>query len=271
MKYASSSAVSEPPPPPGFVFPPRVIEIPRERQNHKLSLCGVDPAFWGDTGYPTFLGMSAIMVQRCSGLSINANVHTTQIYRMNSRVSLDQSITTASDVSRVEPRPRGEQVFADFGYALNDGSVPLRASRSSLNPGPGDPSGRLAAKPIDLLDGMSQISEVQLIAENVASYSDKAANLIHSGPATAQRCGFHAPIAGGLIVSHIMLDAVIDEAGCVRPVTGLEMDIRFLRTMDWSERLGVLATCKDAQGLGTLQVLALMANSKTCMQSALFA
>lgn len=77
--------------------------------------------------------------------------------------------------------------------------------------------------------------------------------------------------AGGLTVPHIMLGAVIDEAGRVEPVTGLGTDIRLLRPMNWTERLGVPATGKDAQGLGTLLVLALMANPKTCMPSALFA
>ena len=67
MSEAASSAVSEPPPPPGFVFPPRVVDISRERQNRKLALCGVDPTIWGDAGDPTFLGLFAIMAQRWSG------------------------------------------------------------------------------------------------------------------------------------------------------------------------------------------------------------
>jgi hypothetical protein len=256
MHDATSVAVSEPAPPSGFVFPPRVLEISRERQNHKLSLCGAEPAIWGDAGDPTFLGMYAIMAQRWSGRSINGNAHMTQIYRLNSPVPLNQSITMAGEVSRVDPHPRGAQVFADFGFALNDGSVPLRASRSSLNPGPGDSSGRRVATPSDPLAGMSQINEVQLIPENVASFLDEAENLIHSDPAIAERFGFPAPIAGGLMASHIMLGAVIDEAGCAGPVTGLEMDIRCLHPLYWDKRVRVLSTSKDAPGPRCLVVVA---------------
>jgi hypothetical protein len=255
MSEAASSAVSEPPPPPGFVFPPRVVDISRERQNRKLALCGVDPTIWGDAGDPTFLGLFAIMAQRWSGRSINGNVHMTQIFRLNNPLPLDQPITMAGEVSRVEPHPRGSQVFADFAFALNDGSVPLRASRSSLNPGPGDPSGRRVTMPSDPLAGMSQISEVQLIPENVASFSDEAENLIHSDPATAERFGFRAPIAGGLMASHIMLGALIEELGRAGPVTGLDMEISFLRPMFWDERLRLLATPKDALGPRRLAVV----------------
>ncbi|MDC0360864.1 hypothetical protein OAN80_03695, partial [Alphaproteobacteria bacterium] len=158
---------------PGFVFPPRVVDISRDRQNRKLTLCGVDPTIWGDAGDPTFMGVFAIMAQRWSGRSINGNVHMTQIFRLNNPLPLDQPITMAGEVSRVEPHPRGSQVFTDFAFALNDGSVPLRASRSSLNPGPGDSSGRRVAMPTDPLAGMTQISEVQLIPENVANFSDE--------------------------------------------------------------------------------------------------
>ena len=139
-------------------------------------------------------------------------------------------------------------MFADFAFALEDGSVPLRASRSSLNPGPGDPSAQRVTTPIDPLAGMAQISEVQLLPENVASFSDEAENLIHSDPATAERFGFRAPIAGGLMASPILLGALINEAGQPGPVTGLDMEIKFLRPMFWDERLRILGTPVDAPG-----------------------
>ncbi len=255
MSNATSFAVSEPPLSSGFVFPPRVLEISRERQNHKLSLCGLDTRIWGDAGDPTFLGMYAIMAQRRSGRSINGNLQMTQIYRLNSPIPLNQPISMAGEVPRIEPHPRGAQVFTDFGFALNDGSVPLRASRSSLNPGPCDPAGCRVAMPSDPLAGMSQINEVQLIPENVASLSDEAEHLIHSDPATTERFGFRAPIAGGLMASHIMLGAVIDETSRVGPVTGLEMDIRFLRPQFLHERVRVLAMPKDAPGPRRLAVV----------------
>ena len=75
----------------------------------------------------------------------------------------------------------------------------------------------------------------------MAAFSDEADNLIHSDPETAKRFGFRAPIAGGLMASHIMLGALSAEAGG-GPVSRLKGEIRFLRPMFWDERLRLLAT-----------------------------
>lgn len=255
MSNPTSTPLNDPPPPVDFVFEPRVLEITRERQRHKLALCGIDPDVWGDAGDPTFLGVYAIMAQVWSGRSINGNVHMSQVFRLNKALPLDQPITMAGEVSRIEPHPRGQRVFADFAFALNDGTVPLRASRSSLNPGPGAPNAQRVSTPDDPLAGMSQISEMQLVPENVASFSDEANNLIHSDPATAQHFGFRAPIAGGLMASHIMLGALINEAGRRAGISGLDMEISFLRPMFWDERLRIMGTPVGAPGPRRLAVV----------------
>ncbi len=88
---------------------------------------------------------------------------------------------------------------------------------------------------------MSEIFQTSLEPEKVAAFSDEAENLIHSDPATAERFGFRAPIAGGLMASHIMLGALAAEAAS-GPVTRLKGEIAFLRPMFWDERLRLYAT-----------------------------
>lgn len=234
-------AHSDPPPPVGFEFAPKDVEVTRERQKRKLECCGVDSDIWGDVADPSFFAFYTIMAQRWSGRSINGNVHMTQVYDLKAGLPLDAPLRMTGAVSRIDPHPRGSVVYADFAFAAKDGSTPMQARRSSLNPGPGDADApRLSLPPIDV-SAMEQIYEVTLEPERVASFSDEASNLIHSDPATAERFGFRAPIAGGLMASHIMLGALVAEAGS-GPITRLNAEIAFLRPMFWDERLRLFAS-----------------------------
>lgn len=237
----AATAKSEPPPPVGFPFPARDVEVTAERQRRKLACCGIDADVWGNVADPSFFAFYTIMAQRWTGRSINGNVHMSQVYRLNAGLPLDAPLTMTGKVTRIDPHPRGDVVFAEFAFETAGGGVPLEADRSSLNPGEGDPNAaRSALPPVDL-NRMRQIHETALEPERVAAFSDEAANLIHSDPATAERFGFRAPIAGGLMASHIMLGALAIEAGG-KPITSLAAEIQFLRPMFWDERLRLMAT-----------------------------
>lgn len=241
------TARSETPPPVGFVFPDRDVEVTAERQRRKLACCLVDADLWGDCADPTFFAFYTIMAQRWTGRSINGNVHMSQVYRLNAGLPLDTPLTMSGAVSGIDPHPRGAVVYADFTFTAADGATPLIANRSSLNPGEGDPDApRQTMTPVPK-DRMSQIHEMTMRPDLVAGFSDEAENLIHSDPKTAQDFGFRAPIAGGLMGSHIMLGALAAEAGR-GPITGLEAKINFLRPMFWDERLRVFATPRDDAG-----------------------
>jgi len=235
------------PPPVGFKFTPRDLDVSRERQRRKLACCDIDASLWGDVADPSFFALYTIMAQRWSGRSINGNVHMSQIYRLDAGLPLDEPLAMTGEVVRIDPHPRGQVVWANFAFTDASGATPLRADRSSLNPGPGDPNAkRRDMPPVDIAE-MAQIHEIALEPEKVAEFSDEAENLIHSDPETAQRFGFRAPIAGGLMASHITLGALVKEAG-LGPITGLDAEIAFMRPMFWDERLRLFATPKDAPG-----------------------
>lgn len=248
------TSFEETPPPVGFVFPPRDVDVTEERQRRKLACCGIDADVWGDCADPSFFAFYTIMAQRWTGRSINGNVHMSQVYRLKSGLPLGAPLTMTGAVRRIDPHPRGEVVYADFSFRAADGSVPLEANRSSLNPGEGDPDAPRREIAPDPIDSMVQIHETTLTPDGVASFSDEAENLIHSDPATAEKFGFRAPIAGGLMASHIILGALAGEAGR-RPVTSLEAEMFFLRPMFWDERLRLMATSAGAGGARRLALI----------------
>lgn len=241
-------------PPVGFAFEPRAVDVSAERQRRKLDCCNVDAALWGDAADPSFFAFFTIMAQRWSGRSINGNVHMTQVYRLKQALPLGPPLTMTGEVVRIDPHPRGEVVWADFRFTDAGGVCPLEADRSSLNPGPGDPDApRTTMRPAPR-DRMTQVHQTQLEPERVAGFSDEAENLIHSDPETARRFGFRAPIAGGLMASHIMLGALAAEADA-GPISGLDAEIAFLRPMFWDERLTLFGTDRAAAGPRSLALV----------------
>lgn len=241
------TALDETPPPVGFAFPVRDVDVSTERQRRRLACCRIDADIWENAADPTFFAFYTIMAQRWTGRSINGNVHMSQVYRLNAGLPLDTPMTMSGEVRRIDPHPRGNVVYADFAFKAPDGSTPLLANRSSLNPGVGDPEApRRTMTPVPM-ERMAPIHEMQMEPDLVASFSDEGSNLIHSDPETAKKFGFRAPIAGGLMGSHIMLGGLILEASA-GPVTQLDAEISFLRPMFWDDRLRLFATPRGDAG-----------------------
>jgi hypothetical protein len=244
---ANVDQLSQTPPPVGFRFDDRQVVVERARQVRKLECCGVNPAIWGSAADPSFFAFYTIMAQRWTGRSINGNVHMSQKYILNAALPLDVPLWMKGEVVKIDPHPRGERVWADFTFTDNDGIVRLRANRSSLNPGKTNADApRISVPSLDLAN-MELVNETILEPDKVAAFSDEAENLIHSDPVTAKKFGFRAPIAGGLMASHIMLGGLVAEAD-QGGISELEGEIFFLRPMFWDERLRFIATPANTGG-----------------------
>lgn len=226
---------------PGLEFPEWDFVTSAEHQAAKLACCGVDPALYGDRLDITVLALATILSAKQAGISINGSVHMAQFFDMREPVMLGEALTVRGEVMEMVKEPRGHVVASRFDFARADGSVPVRAARSSLvlDPAVGaKPSGK--KKPGsdgDPRDGMALIATHQLIPEQVAAYSDEADNLIHSDPKTAQAFGFRAPIAAGLIAVRFMMAALCDPT----PPDRLKIRIRFRRPMFWDEKMELWA------------------------------
>ena len=224
----------------GFEYPAWDFEVTAETQARKLACCDIDPAIYGDRVDITHYALATVLSAKRAGLPVNGRVHMTQRFIQNEQIVLGETLTVRGEDIKVVPDRRGQIVTSRFEFVRPDGSIPLRAERSSLVldatlAEKAQPSAAKSKPAADPTEGMIKIGEKQLVPEKVAAYSDEAENLIHSDPETAQRFGFRAPIAAGLMAIRFMMEALSKEAVPQQ----LDLQIRFRRPMFWDEKLDI--------------------------------
>ena len=219
----------------GFAFETVAFSVGRAFQEAKLGAAGIDPARYGDLADPTFLGHGALKAMHESGISLLGQVHMTQRFRLHRAVRVDEPLTVAGEVTRIEDVPRGRRVWCRFGYRDGEGRAVCETERSGLRPDPARKRGPGGGASAADEDGFERIAEHRLTPEGVAAYSDDTLNAIHNDPEVAARYGFRAPIAAGLMGIHYYVAAL---AGKGMPER-LDLAIRFLRPMFWDDRLGL--------------------------------
>ena len=219
----------------GFAFETVEFAVERAFQEAKLRAAGIDAGRYGDRADPTFLGHGALKAMHESGISILGQVHMTQRFRLRGPVRLDEPLTVAGEVTRIDAVPRGRQVWCRFSYRDREGREVCRTERSGLRPDPArkrGPGG--GADPPDE-EGFREVAGHRLTPEGVAAYSDDTLNAIHNDPEVAARYGFRAPIAAGLMGIHYYVAALSGDGMPER----LDLAIRFLRPMFWDDRLSL--------------------------------
>lgn len=224
----------------GFTYPSFEVTVTPEDQAEKHRLCGVDTRLFGDYADITYFANQAILATKRAGITINGSVHMTQRYRLMEPIMVGEKLEQRGEITSTEDTPKGRIVRSTFTYVRPDGSVPMVAERSSIRldlgtgekPAAKESSAPKAAEPLP----EHELSVVQFVPEHVAAYSAEADNRIHSHPEVARQFGFRAPIAGGLMASRLMMEALYRKG----PVRSLEMEIRFLRPMFWDDRLRVV-------------------------------
>ena len=90
--------------------------------------------------------------------------------------------------------------------------------------------------------GFVKICQKILEPSKVAAFSKEAGNLIHSDPQVAQKHGFRAPIAAGLMGVHFYREIIakyMDNPEC------FDMEIWFRRPMFWDDTLLLWANTKN--------------------------
>ncbi|MYE03335.1 MAG: hypothetical protein F4Y03_19095 [Alphaproteobacteria bacterium] len=221
----------------GFAFETVAFSVERAFQKAKLGAAGIDAGRYGDLADPTFLGHGALKAMHESGISLLGQVHMTQRFRLHRAVRLDEPLTVAGQVTRIEAVPRGRRVRCRFSYRDREGREVCETERSGLRPDPArkrGPAGGGGSAPVEE-EGFQQVAEHRLTPEGVAAYSDDSMNAIHNDPEVAARYGFRAPIAAGLMGIHYYIAALADTGIPER----LDLAIRFLRPMFWDDRLSL--------------------------------
>ena len=217
----------------GFAFETVAFSVERAFQEAKLGAAGLDAGRYGDLADPTFLGHGALKAMHESGISLLGQVHMTQRFRLHRAVRLEEPLTVAGQVTRIEDVPRGRRVRCRFGYRDREGRAVCEAERSGLRPDPARKRGPGGGGPAPDGGGFERIAEHRLTPEGVAAYSDDTLNAIHNDPEVAARYGFRAPIAAGLMGIHYYIAALAGDGMPER----LDLAIRFLRPMFWDDRL----------------------------------
>lgn len=240
----------------GLVYPDWDFQVTAETQAKKLACCDIDPAIYGDHVDITHFVLATVLSAKRVGLPVNGRVHMTQRLIQSEPVMLGETLAVRGEDIKVEPDRRGNIVTSRFEFVRSDGSIPLRAERSSLVLNAtlaekAQPSAAKARPAADPTEGLTKIGEKQLMPEKVAAYSDEAENLIHSDPETARRFGFRAPIAAGLMAIRFMMEALSKEAMPQK----LDVQIRFRRPMFWDEKLDIWGRHDDAGKLTHIAIV----------------
>ncbi len=240
----------------GLVYPDWDFQVTAETQAKKLACCDIDPTIYSDRVDITHYALATVLAAKRTGLPVNGRVHMTQRFMQSEPIMLGETLTVRGEDIKVEPDRRGNIVTSRFEFARPNGSIPLRAERSSLvlDATLAEKAQPPTAKPkpaADPTQGLTMIGEKQLVPEKVAAYSDEAENLIHSDPETARRFGFRAPIAAGLMAIRFMIEALSKEA----VPQELDLQIRFRRPMFWDEKLDLWGRHDDAGKLAYIAVV----------------
>jgi len=249
---------------PGFAFTPWTFAVDADYQARKLACCGIDPAIWGDVLDPSHFALLTIRHVNRDGFSINGSVHMVQHYRQHAPVRIGEEITLQGRIAGIERAARGTLMHAGFEVVRADGSLAMELSRTSVRmdqegerKGPGASGAKPAAENPDApAMGLARIGEKQLTPGGVGNYSDDKMNRIHDDPEIARQFGFRAPIAAGIMGSHIMMETLVQDGG--GPPQQLEMEVRFRRPMFWDELLTVHGERSAPNGSGHLSRVALM-------------
>jgi acyl dehydratase len=229
---------------PGFEFTPWRLSVDAERQNTKLGCCGIDPAIWGKVVDPSIFAMLTIKIVNREGFSINGSVHMIQTYKQYSPIEIGEEIEMRGRITGIEPAPRGSLFMAEYELVRDDGSVAMELSRTSVRTDPNaersGPGGGGQSQNLDEgFTALPKIGEKQITEAGVGNFSDDKMNRIHDDPEIAKAFGYRAPIAAGIMGSHIMLESVVKDGG--GPPQELDMMIRFRRPMFWDDLLSVTA------------------------------
>ena len=228
----------------GFEYRPQTTMVPRAEQERALTVCGIDPADFGDVIDPSFFIGIAIHAGVESGITADGNVNMVQQLVQHRPLTVDTDIRVSGRVTDIEEVPRGQAVTSEVDFAGRDGGKALTAKRCSLRPDPAKSGERGAGeRPPPVVQDPSvlrDISDVQMTPDRVKGYRSTG-NPIHYDPAAARAGGFRAPIIGGGMGVHYLAAAIWRE---FKPQS-LDLDIYFRRPVFWDDQLTVRVDDRD--------------------------
>jgi acyl dehydratase len=246
----------------GMKFKDRPMTVEAAEQQRLVSLCGIDPAVFGDNIDPAAFISLAIQEGVRNRVHANATVNMVQYLVQHRPMTLGEPLTVSGQILDVEEVPRGRVATSEVWFSGADGKRALTTRRKSLRPDVTKVgtrgAGERPAPVIADLDRLKAVGSFTLTPEGVKAYSGPH-NPIHFDPDVATRHGYRAPIMGG--------------TQCVRFLTAeiwrrfapqtFDMDIYFRRPLFWDDSFSVMV---DEQG-GAWQAICLAKDGKVATEA----
>lgn len=222
----------------GFVYRTETIVVTAEEQEAKLSACGLSSARYEGYVDPAFYIGLAIRAGIKSGISAEGNINMVQSLTQHRPVRLGEPLTVYGSIDAIEQVPRGRTVDTRVWFEDAEGNRAISASRKTLKPDPSKVGTRGAGERpppvVTDIGALEPITQHELTPDAVKAYSSEG-NAIHYDMDAATQAGFRAPMIGGGMGVHFLIDAL------ARPQlpTTLELSLYFRRPIFWDERFNV--------------------------------
>ena len=231
----------------GYQFDPESLTVESQHQSEKLLSCGLDPAvFKSYVDISFFIGLGIHFGIR-NGISAEGNVNMLQRLSQSRPVELGEELVVKGFIREVQAVPRGRVVDTEVWFEDQQGIKVVDASRRSLKPDPNRVGTRGAGeRPAPaLVAPWAELEEFTLTPKNVVRYSSEG-NSIHYEPEAAKKAGFRAPIIGGGMGVHYLMDALWKESA----PQSVDLDIYFRRPIFWDDKFTVV---KNHEALGLIR------------------
>ncbi len=222
----------------GFEYTPDTVVISRAYQQERLGLCGIDADRCADTVDPSFFIGLAIRAGAASGISAQGNVNMLQSLVQHRPARLEEPLTVKGRITAVTPVPRGRTIDTDAWFEDADGKRVITARRRSLKPDPAKSGRGAGERPAPVLADPAAaevLAHHVLTPDGVFAYSE-AGNSIHYDMEAAQKAGFRAPLIGGGMGVHYLVDALYAKG----VLEQLDLDIYFRRPIFWDAAFDVV-------------------------------
>jgi len=241
---------------PGSLYRPTTIVHDAAYQTLRLRAADVDPAPYGEWCEPGLFGLDCFSAMVAAGNDIDGYVFVGQTCRQIRALPLGAPLTMSGHVRERRVVRGGLCVVDVFRVSDASGAVCWESELTGLLVDEaarhlaGDATGRVIKRDAVSAGPWQLVQEKVLTPQKVRDFSEDVGNLIHFDEAYAQRHGFRAPLAQGVMSATWLISALARET---RP-SAFDVDIRFMRPVFWDSPASLWrAPAADHDGVAAVQ------------------
>jgi acyl dehydratase len=219
----------------GSLYQPMTIVHDAAYQAFRLRASDVDPSLYGEWCEPGLFGLDCFSAMVSAGHDIDGYVFVGQTCRQIRPIPLGATVTMSGHVRERRSVRQGMCVVDAFRVSDASGVVCWEAELTGLlvdevaRHAGGDADARVVKRDAVSADAWQLVQEKVLTPQKVRDFSEDVGNLIHFDEAYAQRHGFRAPLAQGVMSATWLISALC----CNGLPAAFDVDIRYMRPVFW--------------------------------------